>query len=81
MLQRPKESEELTGFGSEDENDDWSDWNNEKINVTCLFCKHTTQDFSAVLLHMKTDHNFDFEDIVKDLTFYQKVIQSIQHII
>ncbi|KAG7203364.1 hypothetical protein KM043_013439 [Ampulex compressa] len=58
--------------GNEDE-ETWSDWNDENDYVTCLFCSRNDKSFNLTILHMKEEHNFDFEAISKDLTFYQKV--------
>ncbi|XP_043671219.1 uncharacterized protein LOC122630610 isoform X2 [Vespula pensylvanica] len=58
---------------SEDEELSWSDWNDESISIFCLFCNHSDKDFSTILQHIKEQHNFDFKEASKDLTFYQKV--------
>lgn len=58
---------------SESEEENWSDWNDESIGITCLFCNYDNNEFTCILNHMKETHNFDFEENVKDLTFYQKV--------
>ncbi|OXU26081.1 hypothetical protein TSAR_000197, partial [Trichomalopsis sarcophagae] len=66
------ESEDPSGF-TDNEEEDWSDWTNENISTTCLFCKESTQDFAKILEHMKSKHKFNFEDETKEFTFYQKV--------
>ncbi|XP_077256045.1 zinc finger protein 277 [Temnothorax americanus] len=58
---------------NEDEESSWSDWNDESIGITCLFCNYNSNEFTCVLRHMKETHSFDFEETVRDLTFYQKV--------
>nr|XP_050852857.1 uncharacterized protein LOC127065054 isoform X4 [Vespula vulgaris] len=58
---------------SEDEELSWSDWNDESISIFCLFCNHSDKDFPTILQHIKEQHNFDFKEASKDLTFYQKV--------
>ncbi|KAL0106729.1 hypothetical protein PUN28_015342 [Cardiocondyla obscurior] len=58
---------------NEDEECSWSDWNDESIGIMCLFCNYNNNEFTCILKHMKKEHSFDFEEIVKDLTFYQKV--------
>ncbi|KYQ48437.1 hypothetical protein ALC60_12493 [Trachymyrmex zeteki] len=58
---------------NEDEESSWSDWNDESITITCLFCNYSNNEFTCILRHMKETHSFDFEETVKDLTFYQKV--------
>ncbi|XP_012218804.1 zinc finger protein 277 isoform X2 [Linepithema humile] len=59
--------------GNEDEETSWSDWNEESITIICLFCNYSNNEFTYILTHMKEAHSFDFEETVKDLTFYQKV--------
>ncbi|XP_070161115.1 zinc finger protein 277 [Polyergus mexicanus] len=58
---------------NEDEENSWSDWNDESIEIICLLCNYSNNEFACTLRHMKEVHNFDFEETVKDLTFYQKV--------
>ncbi|XP_034943253.1 zinc finger protein 277 isoform X2 [Chelonus insularis] len=68
------DAEESTGFSdNEDEDNSWSDWNDESIGVTCLFCSEITSELSAILDHMKTEHDFDFERSTKNLNFYEKI--------
>ncbi|XP_035726284.1 uncharacterized protein LOC118443424 isoform X2 [Vespa mandarinia] len=64
-----------TGLSSESEDEElsWSDWNDESISIFCLFCNHSDKDFPTILQHIKEQHNFDFKEVSKDLTFYQKV--------
>ncbi|XP_012062275.1 PREDICTED: zinc finger protein 277 [Atta cephalotes] len=61
------------GSENEDEESSWSDWNDESVTITCLFCNYSNNEFTCILRHMKEAHSFDFEETVKDLTFYQKV--------
>lgn len=58
---------------NEDEESSWSDWNDESIGITCLFCNYSNNEFTCILRHMQEAHSFNFEETVKDLTFYQKV--------
>lgn len=58
---------------NEDEENSWSDWNDESIGIMCLFCNYSDNEFTCILRHMKEAHSFDFEETVKNLTFYQKV--------
>ncbi|XP_003490408.2 zinc finger protein 277 [Bombus impatiens] len=59
---------------SENEDEDtWSDWNDEGIGISCLFCTYSDKHFHRILTHMKAEHDFDFKIASKDLTFYQKV--------
>nr|XP_031840182.1 zinc finger protein 277 isoform X2 [Nomia melanderi] len=67
-----KKDDAVEDQSSEDEGT-WSDWNDESVRITCLFCTHTDKYFHLILSHMKTEHQFDFQETSKDLTFYQKV--------
>ena len=70
----PRENDGVGEQSSENEEEEtWSDWNDEDIGITCLFCNYSDKQFHLILAHMKTDHNFDFKVASKDLTFYQKV--------
>lgn len=66
---------EIAGGSSENEDEEssWSDWNDESIGIICLFCNYSNNEFTCILRHMKETHSFDFEETVKNLTFYQKV--------
>lgn len=69
-----KENDEVGEQSSENEDEDtWSDWNDEGIGISCLFCTYSDKHFHLILTHMKTEHDFDFKIASKDLTFYQKV--------
>ncbi|RLU27523.1 hypothetical protein DMN91_001327 [Ooceraea biroi] len=70
-----EKSPDLAGGSSENEDEEasWSDWNDESIGIACLFCKYINNEFTCILGHMREAHGFDFEETVKDLTFYQKV--------
>ncbi|XP_033208041.1 zinc finger protein 277 [Belonocnema kinseyi] len=67
------ETEDPSGFSSENEDENWSDWDSENADITCLFCEFIKKEYKDILHHMKEDHNFDFEEITKELNFYQKV--------
>ncbi|XP_053982205.1 zinc finger protein 277 isoform X2 [Hylaeus volcanicus] len=70
----PRENHAVGDQNSENEDEEtWSDWNDEDIGITCLFCNYGDKHFHLILAHMKMHHNFDFKDVSKDLTFYQKV--------
>ncbi|XP_054004860.1 zinc finger protein 277 isoform X1 [Hylaeus anthracinus] len=70
----PRENHAVGDQNSENEDEEtWSDWNDEDIGITCLFCNYGDKHFYLILAHMKMHHNFDFKDVSKDLTFYQKV--------
>lgn len=56
-----------------DSDSDWSDWEGEKQNVTCLFCSVTDTDFRTIQKHMKLDHDVDFDAAIVGLNFYEKV--------
>ncbi|XP_029178018.1 zinc finger protein 277 [Nylanderia fulva] len=58
---------------NEDEESSWSDWNDESVEIICLLCNYSNNEFTCILRHMKETHFFDFEETVKDLTFYEKV--------
>lgn len=58
---------------NEDEESSWSDWDDESIEIICLLCNYSNKKMTCILRHMKETHSFDFEQSVKDLTFYQKV--------
>nr|XP_012146711.1 PREDICTED: zinc finger protein 277 [Megachile rotundata]XP_012146712.1 PREDICTED: zinc finger protein 277 [Megachile rotundata]XP_012146713.1 PREDICTED: zinc finger protein 277 [Megachile rotundata]XP_012146714.1 PREDICTED: zinc finger protein 277 [Megachile rotundata] len=60
---------------SENEDEDtWSDWDDDEgVNISCLFCNYNDKNFHDIFTHMKTNHDFDFKDATKGLTFYHKV--------
>lgn len=68
-----KKSEEPTVFN--DDNSDWSDWEerDQEIEIICLFCTHKHNDFNALTQHMTEAHEFNFDDVARNLSFYQKV--------
>lgn len=68
-------SQNLESINSENEDEEgsWSDWNDESVGIICLFCNYNSKELACILVHMKKEHNFNFEETVKDLTFYQKV--------
>lgn len=73
--QELERTQNLEGVSSENEDEEgsWSDWNDESVGITCLFCNYNNKELVYILRHMKKEHSFDFEETVKDLTFYQKV--------
>ncbi|CAD7089082.1 unnamed protein product [Hermetia illucens] len=60
-------------INGEDSESDWSDWDGDKQNLTCLFCSTSDVDFTKVKSHMILCHGFDFEKELKPLNFYQKI--------
>lgn len=56
-----------------DSDSDWSDWEGEKQNLTCLFCSVTDTDYLNIKKHMKTSHDVDFDAAISGLNFYEKV--------
>lgn len=60
-------------FQTDNSDSDWSDWTEEEIAITCLFCDTSAGKIEAVKKHMKDIHLFDFESEVKSLNFYQRV--------
>ncbi|KOC69728.1 Zinc finger protein 277, partial [Habropoda laboriosa] len=68
------ENDVVENQSSENEDEDtWSDWNDEDIGISCLFCSYNDKHFHLILTHMITDHDFDFKIASQGLTFYQKV--------
>lgn len=58
----------------EDDNDsNWSDWEEDEVDITCLFCERKSKDFTVLKEHIKTDHSLDFERESKKLSFYDRV--------
>lgn len=53
--------------------DDWSDWEGERQALTCLYCSVKDIDFGNLKLHIKSEHNMDFDDLTKQLSFYDRV--------
>ncbi|XP_014486740.1 PREDICTED: zinc finger protein 277 [Dinoponera quadriceps] len=64
---------EVVSSENEDEEGSWSDWNDDSVGITCLFCNYSNKELACILSHMRKEHGFDFQETVKDLTFYQKV--------
>lgn len=61
---------------SEDDKDiseDWSDWEEDELDITCLFCELKSKDFTKLKEHIKTNHNVNFEQESKKLSFYDRV--------
>lgn len=71
--QMKKSAEEPTIFDSDDS--DWSDWEDrdQEIKIMCLFCSHKNIEFDSLICHMNETHKFDFADVTKSSSFYQKV--------
>lgn len=53
--------------------EEYSDWHEKADEITCLFCQHKEADVNKLCEHMNTNHNFDFNDVTKGLSFYQKI--------
>ncbi|XP_076632951.1 zinc finger protein 277 isoform X1 [Colletes latitarsis] len=69
-----RENDAIEDQNSENEDEEtWSDWNDEDIGITCLFCNCKNKHFHLICTHMETDHDFDFINASRNLTFYQKV--------
>lgn len=59
---------------SEDSDSDWSDWNGDGVQpINCLYCSHQSADFQRFKQHLLKDHNVDFEGLLNELNFYQKI--------
>lgn len=65
--------EEATVFDSDD--NDWSDWQDrdQELEIICLFCPLMENDFDAITSHMTQTHQFNFDEVTCDMSFYQKV--------
>lgn len=80
FTQKPKnppnvreESEEPTVFSQENDSD-WSDWNEEKEqDIICLFCSQKETKFESLKSHMLEVHEFNYDSLFQQLNFYQKV--------
>lgn len=53
--------------------DEYSDWNEEEDQINCLFCEQKETGISKICEHMNLTHKFDFEEITKEFSFFQKV--------
>jgi hypothetical protein len=56
----------------------WNDWIEESLDsrdveLVCLFCKEIKTQISELKEHMNDQHSFDFDHLVKNYTFYQRV--------
>jgi C2H2 type zinc-finger (2 copies) len=71
--QPKKQVEDQTIFNSDDS--DWSDWEerDQEIEIMCLFCSHKEKKFETLTTHISEVHHFNFADVTKYLSFYQKV--------
>lgn len=56
-----------------DNEEDWSDWDEETVQLTCLYCEFKCSDFTGLKGHMLYDHEINFDALTKDYTFYQKI--------
>lgn len=72
-VQHRNPREEATVFDSDDS--DWSEWldRDQEVEIICLFCLHKENSFETLTNHMTQVHQFDFDDVTKKLSFYQKV--------
>ncbi|KAJ8917260.1 hypothetical protein NQ315_002277 [Exocentrus adspersus] len=53
--------------------EEYSDWNEEADQITCLFCRSKEENIHVLCLHMEADHGFDFVEQTEGLDFYQKI--------
>ncbi|KAJ8953654.1 hypothetical protein NQ314_007261 [Rhamnusium bicolor] len=53
--------------------EEYSDWNEEQDQITCLFCQTRDTNINMLCLHMEGDHEFDFVQLTQDMDFYQKI--------
>lgn len=63
---------ETTLFES-DNDSNWSDWDGDQQEITCLFCTQKARDSIKVKEHMKDVHGIDFDGQTQKLTFYDRV--------
>uniref|UniRef100_A0A182WQN0 C2H2-type domain-containing protein n=1 Tax=Anopheles minimus TaxID=112268 RepID=A0A182WQN0_9DIPT len=69
-----KRKEESRVFASDSDSDsDWSDWNGEEQQTTCLFCTHPETSIDRLKQHMVEKHKFNFDQTVNGMNFYQRV--------
>ncbi|KAM4676772.1 zinc finger protein 277 [Discoglossus pictus] len=59
----------------ENNDEDWSDWEELPVSAVCLFCDKQADTTEKLLCHMKDNHQFDLLKIKSDfgLKFYQQV--------
>lgn len=69
----PKLVEKLDEKLESDHEEDWSDWDEENIQLTCLYCKFKNSDFTDLKAHMSAEHRVNFDEETKNFTFYQKI--------
>jgi len=64
-----------TGWDSDKDDGDWSDWRGDLGGAVCLFCEATYHGAADLQNHMKEIHQFDFQQLRAKLklTFYQQV--------
>ncbi|XP_075169467.1 zinc finger protein 277 [Haematobia irritans] len=57
-----------------DSDSDWSDWNGDGVQpINCLYCNQQSSDFIQFKNHLLQTHSLDFDVLIKDLNFYQKI--------
>lgn len=56
-----------------DSDSNWSDWEGDKQELTCLFCPNNEIDSIKLKEHMISAHNFDFDQETASMTFYDRV--------
>lgn len=74
-MQREDDSLPITLDNDSDQ--EWSDWNEKDQEIVCLFCEYKDLSLTNICDHMKGNHTFDFQDILKTMDFYQKVYYII----
>lgn len=66
-----RSSRETTLLDDSDSN--WSDWEGEAMDVTCLYCPHKDMDFVKLKNHMTVEHKIDFDKETERMSFYDRV--------
>lgn len=56
-----------------DSNSNWSDWEGDDQDVTCLFCAQKNCNFTELKTHMKLEHGIDFDRETEKMPFYDRV--------
>lgn len=69
----PENANEASTLFESDNDSNWSDWDGEQQEITCLFCTHTARDLAKLKRHMSDDHAVDFDAQTHDFTFYERV--------
>uniref|UniRef100_A0A4W3IXD9 Zinc finger protein 277 n=1 Tax=Callorhinchus milii TaxID=7868 RepID=A0A4W3IXD9_CALMI len=59
----------------DEQNDDWSDWQDHPVCALCLFCENPADSTENLHYHMKEAHGFDLLKLKSEmgLNFYQQV--------